>query len=152
MPETLEFGIADETAWRSGLPCGGIIKVFVERLERERDAAFLDHILEAKRTRHPLAIVTNIATGTRQVLQEASDLPREIARCLASGESRLIQRPEGEHFVQALKPAIRLIIAGATHVGQVLAELAQKIGYDVIIVDPRTVFASGGALWATPIS
>ena len=28
----LEFGVADETAWRVGLSCGGKIRVFVERL------------------------------------------------------------------------------------------------------------------------
>ncbi|TCU11923.1 XdhC family protein [Rhizobium sullae] len=28
----LEFGVADETAWRVGLSCGGRIRVFVERL------------------------------------------------------------------------------------------------------------------------
>ncbi|RWX75464.1 XdhC family protein [Neorhizobium lilium] len=28
----LEFGVADETAWRVGLSCGGRIQVFVERL------------------------------------------------------------------------------------------------------------------------
>jgi len=27
---TLEFGVADETAWRVGLSCGGRIRVFVE--------------------------------------------------------------------------------------------------------------------------
>ncbi len=32
-PRTLEFGVADETAWRSGLSCGGRIKVFVERVD-----------------------------------------------------------------------------------------------------------------------
>jgi xanthine/CO dehydrogenase XdhC/CoxF family maturation factor len=31
-PRTLEFGVADETAWRVGLSCGGRIKVFVEKL------------------------------------------------------------------------------------------------------------------------
>ena len=30
---TLEFGVADETAWRVGLSCGGRIKVYVERLD-----------------------------------------------------------------------------------------------------------------------
>jgi xanthine/CO dehydrogenase XdhC/CoxF family maturation factor len=29
----LEFGVADETAWRVGLSCGGRIKVFVEKLQ-----------------------------------------------------------------------------------------------------------------------
>ena len=30
---TLEFGVADETAWKVGLSCGGRIKVYVERLD-----------------------------------------------------------------------------------------------------------------------
>lgn len=29
-PRTLEFGVADETAWQVGLSCGGRIKVYVE--------------------------------------------------------------------------------------------------------------------------
>jgi xanthine/CO dehydrogenase XdhC/CoxF family maturation factor len=32
-PRMLEFGVADETAWRVGLSCGGRIKVFVERVD-----------------------------------------------------------------------------------------------------------------------
>ena len=32
-PRTLEFGVADETAWRAGLSCGGRIRVFVERID-----------------------------------------------------------------------------------------------------------------------
>ena len=31
-PRLLEFGVADETAWRVGLSCGGRIAVYVERL------------------------------------------------------------------------------------------------------------------------
>jgi xanthine/CO dehydrogenase XdhC/CoxF family maturation factor len=30
---TLEFGVADETAWKVGLSCGGRIKVYVERVD-----------------------------------------------------------------------------------------------------------------------
>ncbi len=32
-PRMLEFGVADETAWRVGLSCGGRICVYVERVE-----------------------------------------------------------------------------------------------------------------------
>ena len=31
-PKLLEFGVADETAWRAGLSCGGRIRVYVERV------------------------------------------------------------------------------------------------------------------------
>ena len=32
-PRTLEFGVADETAWQAGLSCGGRIKVYLERVD-----------------------------------------------------------------------------------------------------------------------
>ncbi len=32
-PRLLEFGVAEETAWRAGLACGGTIKVYVERVD-----------------------------------------------------------------------------------------------------------------------
>jgi len=32
-PKTLEFGVADETAWKVGLSCGGTIRGFVEKVE-----------------------------------------------------------------------------------------------------------------------
>ena len=32
-PKTLEFGVADETAWQVGLSCGGTIRVYVETVD-----------------------------------------------------------------------------------------------------------------------
>ena len=32
-PRMLEFGVADETAWKVGLSCGGKILVFVEKVQ-----------------------------------------------------------------------------------------------------------------------
>jgi xanthine/CO dehydrogenase XdhC/CoxF family maturation factor len=32
-PRMLDFGVADETAWRVGLSCGGRIRVYVEKLD-----------------------------------------------------------------------------------------------------------------------
>jgi xanthine/CO dehydrogenase XdhC/CoxF family maturation factor len=32
-PKLLEFGVADETAWKVGLSCGGTIRVYVEKVD-----------------------------------------------------------------------------------------------------------------------
>ena len=32
-PKMLEFGVADDTAWKVGLSCGGTIRVYVEKVE-----------------------------------------------------------------------------------------------------------------------
>jgi xanthine dehydrogenase accessory factor len=39
-------------------------------------------------------------------------------------------------------PPARIIVVGASHIGQVLAEIARLAGYEVQVVDPRTAFAS----------
>ena len=31
-PKMLEFGVADETAWKVGLSCGGTIRVYIEKV------------------------------------------------------------------------------------------------------------------------
>jgi xanthine dehydrogenase accessory factor len=139
-PKLLEFGVAEETAWRVGLPCGGTIKVLLEPLARARDAGFLDRVLAARRAREPFAVATNVTTGTRKLFEPGSEMPPEVAACLASGESRLADTPDGSLFVQALLPPVRLVIAGATNIGQVLAGLGRQVGYDVIVVDPRATF------------
>ena len=33
VPQMLEFGVADATAWSVGLSCGGRIRIYVERLQ-----------------------------------------------------------------------------------------------------------------------
>jgi len=140
-PKRLEFGITDELAWRAGLPCGGTIEVFVEPL-RSSDGGVLDEILAARRSRRLIAVATNLETGDRRLLDPASVEDAELAAQIAAGESGIVARADGETFLHVLMPAVRLVLAGATHITQVLADLASRVGYDVVIVDPRPAFAS----------
>jgi xanthine dehydrogenase accessory factor len=141
-PKLLEFGIAEETAWRAGLPCGGAIKIYVEPLRRERDGVYLEVVLAARLARTSLAVLTTLGTGARRLFDTPESMPAEIAACAHEGESRLMETADGQAFLHALVPPVRLVIVGATHIGQVLADLAQRIDYHVVIVDPRTAFAS----------
>ena len=49
---------------------------------------------------------------------------------------------EGKVFLTVHVPPPRLVIIGAVHISQALAPIAQLLGYDVTIVDPRTAFAT----------
>ncbi len=69
-------------------------------------------------------------------------MPPEVASLAASGPIGVIETPDGEVFVQPLVPPLRIIVAGATHIGQVFAELARQVGYSVTVVDPRSAFAT----------
>lgn len=141
-PRLLEFGVAEDVAWKSGLPCGGAISIYLEPLQLHQDASYLDRILTARGARMSLAVLTTLATGERRLFESREPMPAEIASCLHLGESRLLDLGNGQAFLHTLTPPVRLVIIGATHVGQVLAGLATRIGYDVVIVDPRTTFAS----------
>jgi xanthine dehydrogenase accessory factor len=85
-------------------------------------------------------VVTNVVTGTRNLYAPGDTAEPEIATSLAGGQSRLAETPEGDVFVHALLPPVRLVIAGATNIGQVLADLGRQVGYDVIVVDPRAAY------------
>jgi xanthine dehydrogenase accessory factor len=141
-PKLLEFGIGEETAWRAGLPCGGTIKIYVEPLRRERDRVYLEEVLAARLARKWLGVLTTLETGARRLFDTPELMPAEIGACAHEDQSRLVETPDGDAFLHVLVPPVRLVIVGATHIGQVLADLAQRIDYDVVVVDPRTAFAS----------
>ena len=142
--KTLAFGVADETAWSVGLPCGGQVRVFVERLERDKGGlALLDKAVEATRARKGLVLKTKLEDGSRQVYERGDQgLPEDIAQRFWSGKSSLQESPEGDVFVQALVPPARILAIGATHITQLLSQIAKIAGYEVIVIDPRTAFAS----------
>lgn len=142
--KTLEFGVADETAWSVGLPCGGRVKVFVERLEKDKGGlALLDKAVGARHGRTGLVVATNLADGTRQVYERtARNLPDDIASRFWTGKNTLQEGPNGDVFVHAIVPPARIIAIGATHITQLLAQYAKVAGYEVIVIDPRTAFAT----------
>jgi xanthine dehydrogenase accessory factor len=65
-----------------------------------------------------------------------------IRQRLESGESELMATPYCEVFVHAMVPPARVLIIGATHIGQILAQLVKIAGYEVVVIDPRTAFAA----------
>jgi xanthine dehydrogenase accessory factor len=142
-PKTLTFGVADETAWQVGLPCGGQIKVFLERLDKSSGPPLLDRAINARSSRRGLLIRTRLNNGHREFFERDDDRGDDVIRQhLTSGESELQETPDGEIFLHALLPPARVLIIGATHIGQILAQLVKLAGYEVTVIDPRTAFAA----------
>lgn len=142
-PKTLSFGVEDETAWRVGLPCGGKIRVLVERLDGDPGRAYVTRLQDARKNREPLIIATRLSDGHRDIVSRTAtsshDDPR---RRFITGISSVESLPGGETFVHARLPPPRIIIIGATHIGQILADLVRLSGFAPIVVDPRSAFAA----------
>jgi len=139
-PETLSFGVADETAWRAGLACGGKIRVHVTRLDPKTDLAYLQKLDSAVAARTPIVVAMRLADGERQVFDQATATTPQMTDALRSGRSAL--DADGQTFLHAFTPPPRIIIVGATHIAQHLVAMATASGYDVKVLDPRSAFAS----------
>jgi xanthine dehydrogenase accessory factor len=103
--------------------------------------------LNAERAaRRPVILITDTATGDQRLVKAADvaadPLGAELARQLRLGKSGMIEVSGKKLFLNVYAPTARLVIIGAVHISQALVPIAQSLGYDVTVVDPRTAFAS----------
>ncbi len=103
--------------------------------------------LNAERAaRRAAIIVTDVESGNQRFVAAAavaSDPLREALEAhLRTGKSGMEETPQGRVFLTVHVPPPRLVAIGAVHISQALAPVAKLLGYDVIIIDPRTAFAS----------
>jgi len=143
--QMLEFGVADETAWRAGLSCGGRIRVYVQSIDADR-ADRLAAFNAERAMRRPCILVTNIASG-KQRLVRAADVDSEpmadiLKERLRLGKSGIVEWGGEELFLRVETPPVRLVVIGAVHVSQMLAPIVSLAGFDMIIIDPRNAFAT----------
>jgi xanthine dehydrogenase accessory factor len=131
----LEFGVADETAWRVGLSCGGRICVIVQKLD-EAATELLDASLRMLAERRAHAIATPLDGGVARFIGTDDPL------ATLSGWSRVVTHEAQRWFIERREPAPRLVLIGAVHVAQSLAPMARIAGYETIIVDPRAAYAT----------
>lgn len=107
----------------------------------------LDALLDARAKRRALVLVTPLAGGAEEIVHEddfdkSHPLASHLRECFRTGRSATVETEDGELFLQAFLPAPRLMIIGATHIGQVLVRLAREVGIEPFVIDPRTAFAT----------
>jgi xanthine dehydrogenase accessory factor len=146
-PTTLAYGVSSESAWEVGLPCGGKIEIFLTELQRP----MLESLLDARRRRRTLACLTDLELRTQELWQpgdpssligEDEALRERVAHAFRAEQSELIELPGRRVFAGVNASPLRLVVVGAVHLSQVLAQLAEPFGFELIVVDPRTAFAT----------
>jgi xanthine dehydrogenase accessory factor len=106
----------------------------------------LSSLNSERAVRRAAVVVTDIASGAQRLVRAgevAGDpLRTELETRLRTGKSGMAETAQGRVFLTVHVPPPRLVITGAVHISQALAPIAKLLGYDVVIVDPRTAFAT----------
>lgn len=98
-----------------------------------------------------LALVTRLSDGQQALvmgqdvegkLKLQEDTVTNIRQRILEDLSGVLVEPNSELFIRVYNPPLRLILVGAVHVSQALIPMAEIIGFDVTVIDPRTAFAS----------
>jgi len=108
--------------------------------------AILAALNSERAARRAAIVVTDVAGGTQRLVKRA-DVARDpladlLEKHLRMGKSGMAETPQGRVFLTVHVPPPRLVVTGAVHISQALAPIAKLLGYDVVIVDPRTAFAT----------
>jgi xanthine dehydrogenase accessory factor len=171
VPVLERYGISDDSAFAVGLTCGGILDVYVEKVDRSTFPELGDVAADVDAGR-PVAVATVIEhpdptrVGRRLVVRpEDADRPRtgsigseraddavadDVRGLLAAGHNAtLTYGPDGERrgegmrvFVWAFAPAPRMIVFGAIDFAAAVARIGSFLGYEVTLCDARPVFAT----------
>ena len=124
LPQVLRYGIDADAAHRFGLPCGGLIELVLEPvLPRSQLDELLLRLQQGQRVRRLLTL----ASGEVELQDGGS-----------ADELLLTDTKLTTHH----GPSWRLLLIGAGQMTQYLAEMAQALGYQVLVCDPRDEYAS----------
>lgn len=158
-PELLTFQLDDNYGWDDGLICGGRMKMLVDPLRPGTDISYFETINRQLAAGAPCTEAIIVDTekagggqaGDRYLVDGAGQIiasraqgsrPDSVLTAIRPVQSR--PRPYVEQGISCLPflERCRLLIVGAGHVGQKVAELAAQVDFDVWVVDDREEFAN----------
>jgi xanthine dehydrogenase accessory factor len=103
----------------------------------------LEQLLAARANRQAVALITDLKTGAQRIVPRAQAAQDVLAEKLDEA-FRFDQSGSHEgQFINIHNPPLRLVIIGAVHIAQSVIPIAQQLGYDVTVIDPRGAFATG---------
>ena len=127
-PRLLTYGITDDMAFGVGLPCGGEIDVFVERLVEPAESGVV------------LTVIAGQGVGEK-VRDEALE-----RAALRRGASHVVETEERLLFADVVAEPPRLFVYGAVDTAEALCAAAKLLGWRTIVADARPRFATAERL------
>jgi len=157
-PKLLYFGVNDDTRpWDIGLTCGTSLEVLVEPLASASWQTVFADLVQDLQAHIPCALVTVISRQklgrklliTDQGIQAGSlgsDSLDQQAFAWAQGQLRVnsssTKTIDGvDLFLDIFPPPARMVVIGAVHVAIPLVKMASLMGFQTIVIDPRSAFA-----------
>lgn len=105
----------------------------------------LERLQAARAEGRPVTLATNLASGAQLLLPDDPADPGLLAhatQALASDTNVTVQHGPDTWFLRAYNPPLRLVVVGAVHIAQALVPTAARLGYAVLVTDPRRAFAN----------
>src|SRR4051812_40836165 len=100
---------------------------------------------EARRAGRAVVRATDLATGEEQLIDpyaDSSGLGLAAKDAARADRSQPVEIDGRSWFLAVYNPPLDLVIIGAVHIAQPLAQMATITGYGVRVIDPRTAFAT----------
>jgi xanthine dehydrogenase accessory factor len=117
----------------------------------------LARLLRDVAEKRPAVLAMDLATGEATLVHPFEDeggdpALRAAAREAAARDASVeVERPGGALFLRVFNPPVRVVVVGAVHIAQAFARMVQVAGYDVVVVDPRTAFATAERFPGVPL-
>ena len=128
----LTFGVEPSDVERLGLPCGGTLRIVVERFRpTQSECEHVAVVLDALHARRSV---------TRHIALDSGALPT-VSEARSGRGVEVGSDDAGENFVRhTLAPRLHLVLLGAGAVSQFVARVAHALDYEVTVSDPRPSF------------
>lgn len=107
--------------------------------------ATLDDLNSARQARRPIVRAVDLASGEEILVDPVNDKSAlgQAAERAARADSSAPAEVEGRTwFLEVYNSPLELVVVGAVHIAQALVPMARLAGYDILIIDPRTAFAT----------
>lgn len=163
VPTLQKFILTEKHAGENGLNCGGNVEIFTEPLLPGRADEMLDAIARVRKARGSAVLATLVSggeqigakllihpdgrsagglghakaeAGVREEVVGLAAIPEDLLEVVAIGAEPAVV------FLESICPEPTLFLFGGGHVSFAIARIAQSVGFRIVVIDDRPMFAN----------